>query len=404
MADDKTAAAKPAEPAAATTAPAEGVKAEASKAEDSKATASAEASSSTAAAPAPAPAAAPEEGDGGAAFQTLLPPSHWQQPENVTHDDDADSALGDDAASSTASITSTILHYREIHGRTFHNNDKTDGDYWGANDNKNSEALDMVHHMITLSLGGKTFLAPLDTDKLNKVLDIGTGTGIWAIDFADEYPNVEVIGTDLSPIQPDFVPPNLQFEIDDCTLPWTFSPNTFDYVHIRWLVGSIVDWNNLFKEAYDALAPGGWIESHETDCTFDSDDNTVHEKTALGQWSKIFVAGGKKSGRSFSVVHDNVQQTAMEAAGFTNISSKHYKTHVGEWPTDHNDKQIGLFAAMSVLTDAEGFLLYTLSQAGWTEPEILVYAAQLRRELKDKKVHSFFKQKVVWGQKPLDAA
>lgn len=33
------------------------------------------------------------------------------------------------------------------------------------------------------------------------VIDIGTGTGIWAIDFADEHPESEVIGTDLSPIQ-----------------------------------------------------------------------------------------------------------------------------------------------------------------------------------------------------------
>lgn len=36
-------------------------------------------------------------------------------------------------------------------------------------------------------------------------LDIGTGTGIWAIDFADEHPETTVIGTDLSPIQPDSV-------------------------------------------------------------------------------------------------------------------------------------------------------------------------------------------------------
>jgi methylase of polypeptide subunit release factors len=31
--------------------------------------------------------------------------------------------------------------------------------------------------------------------------DVGTGTGIWAIDFADQYNNAEVTGTDLSPIQ-----------------------------------------------------------------------------------------------------------------------------------------------------------------------------------------------------------
>jgi hypothetical protein len=40
-----------------------------------------------------------------------------------------------------------------------------------------------------------------DVECFETVLDIGTGTGAWAIDFADEYPKAEVIGTDLSPIQ-----------------------------------------------------------------------------------------------------------------------------------------------------------------------------------------------------------
>lgn len=37
--------------------------------------------------------------------------------------------------------------------------------------------------------------APVETP--HKVLDIGTGTGIWAIDFANEHPEAEVIGLDL---------------------------------------------------------------------------------------------------------------------------------------------------------------------------------------------------------------
>lgn len=34
------------------------------------------------------------------------------------------------------------------------------------------------------------------------MLDIATGTGIWAIKFAQQHPQATVIGTDLSMIQP----------------------------------------------------------------------------------------------------------------------------------------------------------------------------------------------------------
>lgn len=51
-----------------------------------------------------------------------------------------------------------------------------------------------------LLAGGHLHLAPLVSPM--KILDIGTGTGIWAIEMADHYPDSLVIGTDLSPVQP----------------------------------------------------------------------------------------------------------------------------------------------------------------------------------------------------------
>lgn len=42
---------------------------------------------------------------------------------------DADSAIGEDRADSTASITSSILRYRTIRGRTYHN-ERGDAFYW----------------------------------------------------------------------------------------------------------------------------------------------------------------------------------------------------------------------------------------------------------------------------------
>ncbi|KAK5658817.1 hypothetical protein OQA88_1629 [Cercophora sp. LCS_1] len=77
--------------------------------------------------------------------------------------------------------------------------------------------MDTNHHMLTLLGGEKLYIAPLGKTKLKKVLDIGTGTGVWAIDFADAHPDIRVISTNLSPNQPNAVPPNLSFEISDAT-------------------------------------------------------------------------------------------------------------------------------------------------------------------------------------------
>jgi hypothetical protein len=52
---------------------------------------------------------------------------------------------------------------------------------------------------------------------------------------------------------------------------------------MRWLVGSVDDWNLLFKRAFDCLALGGWLESYEMSTIWESNDGSVTENSALGQ-------------------------------------------------------------------------------------------------------------------------
>ncbi|KAI8199786.1 Secondary metabolism regulator LAE1 [Colletotrichum sp. SAR 10_76] len=72
------------------------------------------------------------------------------------------------------------------------------------NDNLEMERLNVSHNMVVRAIGDRLYLAPLEKEKIHKILDVGTGTGIWAIEMGDFFPNAEVFGNDLSPIQPEW--------------------------------------------------------------------------------------------------------------------------------------------------------------------------------------------------------
>ena len=88
-------------------------------------------------------------------------------------------------------------------------------------------------------------------DNPQSILDIGTGTGIWAIEMGDLYPSAQIIGTDLSPIQPQWVPPNVQFEVDDAELEWLYPKASFDMIHARSLGGSLRDWPKFLERSFE---------------------------------------------------------------------------------------------------------------------------------------------------------
>ncbi|KAM5526678.1 Phosphoethanolamine N-methyltransferase 3-like protein 1 [Fusarium oxysporum f. sp. phaseoli] len=336
------------------------------------------------------------------------PGSPLEPNELVPADDDSqdehDSSLGTGIESSTASISSSILEYRLSQGRTYHS-DKFTSNYFVPNDDRQLDSMDLTHHYLTLLLDDKLFLAPVDTA-------YGAVFGLCTIvkhvcdcrvlmnhsELADRYPNMEVIGTDLSPCQPQWVPPNVRFEIDDAAQSWTWNDDHFHFIHIRYLFGAINDWNALFREAHRCCEPGGWIQSCEADVTFRSDDGTTELEPAFQTWRKLYEEGGKKLGNP-TFVH-GLQRQAIEEAGFTGVKVTDYKFPIGDWPKDPKLAEIGQYVKATLENDLEGYTVDLWHVAcKWPEDEYQVFLMSLRKAIRNPKVHSYMTVRYIYGRK-----
>ena len=289
-------------------------------------------------APAPVAAAPPLPTTTTTTTTTNVPAPAPLEVDDLTPDSDADSVFGGSNSPSTSSISSSIFQYRSENGRTYHA--YKDGKYVMPNDEREQERLDLQHHLFLLSFENKLYLSPAGRDgrpPLRNVLDIGTGTGIWAVDFADENPAASVVGVDLSPIQSPFVPPNLTFQVDDVEEEWTWSVK-FDFIYSRMMTAGLADWPKFFERAYEGLTPGGWIELADI-CPLTSDDGTLTEDLAVSKWVNHLMEGCKAIGRPFDGAVKYKEQ--LEAQGFVNVETVVYKWPQNRWPKDKKHKELG---------------------------------------------------------------
>jgi trans-aconitate methyltransferase len=233
---------------------------------------------------------------------------------------DNDSALGSEPPSSTQSLSSTICNYTYENGRRYHA--YRAGNYFMPNDEQEQDYMDLWHHISTMILEGELFRAPIVNPQ--NILDVGTGTGIWAIDVADMFPNTHVIATDLSPIQPTWVPPNVQFQIDDCESEWNFN-HSFDFVHIRNMSGSIADWPKLFSQAFAHLKPGGWLEASNIEAWGQSYNSSIPRDSASVEWQEKLRGAATTVGRELNIGPDLYR--LVSSAGFVDVKDDIHKVN-----------------------------------------------------------------------------
>ncbi|KAI5811884.1 S-adenosyl-L-methionine-dependent methyltransferase [Pyronema omphalodes] len=287
-------------------------------------------------------------------------------------DEDYDSAGYN---TSTASLSSSMNQYIFEHGRRYHAyygpdkylmpTDEKEQERWNTTlgmGTQRRDRLDLNHEILRMVWGDKLHESPLSEPHRN--LDIGTGTGIWAINTADQYPLAEVIGTDLSPTQPDWVPANCRFEVDDAMLQWTFKDvidmlhrqESFDFIHCRNIASAVSDWKHLISEIMRCTVPGGYVELGEYALTVNCDDGTMKADNEAKVHLQYLRESMLKMGRPAPTLES--MKMLLENAGFEDILALEAKEPIGPWPKDPRQKRIG---AMSLLNLEGGFESYGMA-------------------------------------------
>jgi SAM-dependent methyltransferase len=254
-------------------------------------------------------------------------------------------------------------------------------------DEREQERNDLQHDKFSMIIGGHLHLAPIG-DSPSKILDLGTGSGIWAIQAADIYESAIVTGVDVAPVQPNWVPPNCRFEVLDIEDDWLFAKSSFDLVHARELIMSIRDWSRLFEQGLDHLRPGGYFEVGGSYPVPTSDDHTLPKHSYLKEAEKLFFEMGEVMGTPVDA--PKTWRETMERAGFIDVQETIFKVPQGVWPKDKTLKKIGAFENHSLTTGLEAYLMRGYTQIlGGRPEELQVIVAKARDELRNPKIHSY---------------
>lgn len=293
----------------------------------------------------------------------------------------------------------------EESGRTYANHET--GRYFLPNDPAEQDRLDLQHQLCKVFLDGHLYRAPIAQP--NNVLDIATGTGIWAIQFADAHPHANVIGTDISLIQPEG-PHNCTWVKEDAeNQDWTL-PTLFDYVHMRLVLSCFDDHRVVIRKVFDQLEPGGWLEMMDPTFEILCTDGTS-TGTHIERFCNMLLEAGNAVGRSFTVAK-MYKQWLLEA-GFVDVveevgpvpgelsstlargpracySAMLTLMQGNDWPTDPKFKAIGRWELANTHKASRGLCWKLFRNLGMSPEEIETFVTLVRSDAENTDLHYFF--------------
>jgi ubiquinone/menaquinone biosynthesis C-methylase UbiE len=274
------------------------------------------------------------------------------------------------ARNSNRSIVQAQVEYVWENGRRYC------GAYHMPNDKQEQMRQLLYHEIYKSAFDNEISTVPLDNP--TRILDVGAGTGEWAIDAADCYPECEVTGIDIADIFPRYNTPNLFWEVDDAELEWLRAPDSYDLVHLRDMAGAFQDWSYIYQQAFKVCKPGGWIEVLDKDelqrsgnfMEFFEPDSVIHK--IFHDWTEA----GELSGRPIGIGH--IKTELLRQAGFVDVTLTERVI-----PISPSQMETGHLFLKALIDAIESSALRLLTKhKGYTAEEVRVAAGHISKELK----------------------
>ncbi|KAI5464314.1 S-adenosyl-L-methionine-dependent methyltransferase [Mariannaea sp. PMI_226] len=294
------------------------------------------------------------------------------------------------------SLCSEVTDFVFENGRRYHA--FKEGRYPFPNDESEQEREKLFHSLFVNLLDGQLHLSPLE--KPRSVLDLGTGVGRWPLCMGHEYKNASIVGLDISPHQTSYLPANVSFLIDDVEATWPNAPESLDFVFSRNMATAIRDWKSLFAEAFQAIAPGGWLEVQDIQWIFTCRDGSIPNHWAPCLFFNKVREGLLNLGIDMNASAVHPQYT--EVVGFTNLSQIRRPYPVGGWPRDPALKAIGKQIHEILTTGLHAIAVGPLTRGlGWSSDQVNMLIADTYKALQDPSVHALVYFNCLYAQKPI---
>jgi hypothetical protein len=142
----------------------------------------------------------------------------------------------------------------------------------------------------------------------------------------------------------------------------------------------------IIAKAFDALAPGGYLEMQDSVFPMYCHDDTL-EGTALDIWGKACVEGAAKLGRPWTNVPH--YRGWMEELGFEEVKEKKSEIPINAWPKGRKQKVLGMWWQADLL-DALGASMAVLVRGmGWSPEKVEKMLVDVRADINNKGVHGY---------------